>query len=754
LDIHTELNGSHEILELKNDIHDPAEINDWWKTQDGVTSSSVMRYRNLTGVIYQGNNIRVGLDMADASGYSRTLDKLLFASGTEREQPAEGTIWIPTSLAYSNNISVGDVLTFSDGNEAFDMKVSGVVIDLPYCAPFATSARIWMNENDYNQYFYNSEDYYMMSLRFDDYSKSRRYWDAFENDLGTPYLESVRNFESLSSFYMFFNKMIGFVMIFLAIAMMIIAIASIGFTISDDVISNYRVFGIVKSLGMTSANSISIYVMQYAFLASLSVALGIVFSYFLSGVIINSSLSFLKMEGAAVSFHFGYIACGVFFLLMILILAFVFLFSLKTRKIIPVQAIRYGTSEANNCRAAAKRKNRIGNEIASFEHLPVTLAIGLRSMLKNIRANIFTIVISALMASVLAFCFTFMNSFVKIEQTMAMWGYDSSDITVQAENLTDESFTEMLNALAEDKRVQNYHLLSDMNAVIPSDRRENTGKVLADSMSVWLTVVDGSYDDIGFTNLKGRDPVSDDEISIGVNLAKKYNKKIGDTFDVYIQGERCSFVVTGIYQAISNMAYSGRVCIEAIRNINPRYEIKDITFINVQEHVSSEELVNEINSRYSGNISASTREELVGGVFSAVVLMLIVPMLILGLAFTGLALIIIYCSCHISIKKEIKTYGIYKSVGMRSSSIRFSVLSGVLILELIGAVIGSIIGIALLPKLLNIVLSNYGIVEMPLVVNYVGMSLVVVVGVILASLGSWFASKTVQKTSPRILTAE
>lgn len=754
LDIHSELNGSHEILEFKNDIHNPEEVNAWWKSQEGVIASNIMRYRNMAGVLHQDNNIDVELYMVDASAYSPTIDKLLFAKGNEQKMPDEGTIWIPTSLAYKNDLTIGEKLTFNKGSDEFHLQIAGIVVDLPYCAPFATSARIWMNENDYNQYVYNTDgkDFYMMTLRFADYSQSRGYWENFEDYLETPYLESVSNFESLSSFYMVINEITGFIMIFLACVMLIIAISSIGFTISDDILSNYKIFGIIKSLGMTSFNSICVYLLQYTLLAAFSVTTGIVMSYFLSGKIVNSSMSYLKVENSAANLHFGYVACGVFLFLMFLIIACVFIFSNKTREIEPVQAIRYGTSEKNN-RRLTSRLNQVGKKIADFEKLPITLAIGLRAMLKKLRSDIFIIIIAALMTSVLAFCFTFINSILSIDQTMAMWGFDSSDITARVESLSDVSYEEFRNDLLEDDRIENFNIYSDINGVIPAHKNSETG-VITDSMSVLLSVVDGSYEKIGFTNIEGRDPVSNDEISIGVNLAQKYDKKIGDFIEVYIQGERCSYMVTGIYQAISNMAYSARVCIGSIKNMNPTYEIKDIVFINVNDETLSEEYIDEMYSKYGSNISASTRKELVNQVFSVAVILLVLPMFIIGIIFIVFTLIIIYCNCHISIKKDMNTYGIYKSLGMRSSSIRSSILLGVLVLELIGAVLGTMAGIGLLPNLLNIVLSNYGIVKMPLVVNHLGVFFVVMIGILMAGLGAWFASKIIRKSSPRILTIE
>lgn len=757
MSIHEELNGSHEILELKTGIHDPQLVQQWWKAQDGVMVSEIMKYRHLAGINLKGKDIpNIEMDMVSTPSNPIEVDKLLFLKGNAQAVPNPGSVWIPTSLAYSKGISVGDEIEFENDNGIFKLAVSGVVIDLPYCAPFSANARIWMNESDYKQYIQSESgnDMYMMSLRYDDYSRNMAYWEKFEQYLGSPYLETLQNFESLSSFYSVINTIIGFIMVFLALVMMLIAIFTIGFTISDDILSNYKTFGIIKSLGMTTRQTICINVVQYGFLATLAVIPGIVLSYFLSGFIINSTLSYLKTKNSAVSFQFLNAAIFIVLLIMLLILASAFLFSYRIKKIEPVQAIRYGTSERNISKAV-RSVNTSDKGLLSFHYLPISLVIGLRSIVKNIRGTVFVLLVSALMASVLVFGFTFIYSILSIQQNIAEWGYDSSDITVRVDNnsLKNVPGEDFISALSNDQSIENYNLYSDLNGVVSSGKDHVIGGEASDSMSILFSVVDGSYDDIGFTNLKGRNPRNEGEISIGVNVAGKYGKEVGDTIDAYIKGQKITFTITGIYQAIANMSYSGRIYADAVRNADPDYKVKDVVFINLQSGVSPSEYAKRINEQFT-SISAFPQEELISEVFSQAVAMLVIPMLVICVAFAVIAFVIVLCICHINNKKQSTTFGIFKSIGMSSGKIRLSILSGFLVLEAAGTIIGAFVGIRLLPVLINAVLSNYGILEMPLVVNSWGILAIIIFAYAIASLGAWFASGTIRRTSPRILIVE
>ncbi|MBH9788202.1 ABC transporter permease, partial [Clostridioides difficile] len=93
--------------------------------------------------------------------------------GEKQLSPPKGTIWIPTSLASSATISLGDAIEFHTGESTFNLTVSGIVVDMPYGGPFTTNARIWMNNTDYQQHLATMTgfDQYMMALRFNDYQQ-------------------------------------------------------------------------------------------------------------------------------------------------------------------------------------------------------------------------------------------------------------------------------------------------------------------------------------------------------------------------------------------------------------------------------------------------------------------------------------------------------------------------------------------------------------------------------------------------------
>ena len=155
-DMHARTQGSHEMLLLRDELHHPQQIAQWWKEQQGVETSSLIPYRMLAGMSVQGEDRAAELSsltlyMMDTPTRPYAVDELLFAQGKESVSPERGELWIPTSIAYLYEITVGDRLEFTDGERPFTLEVSALVIDMPFGAPFATEARIWMNHEDYLQ---------------------------------------------------------------------------------------------------------------------------------------------------------------------------------------------------------------------------------------------------------------------------------------------------------------------------------------------------------------------------------------------------------------------------------------------------------------------------------------------------------------------------------------------------------------------------------------------------------------------------
>lgn len=754
--MHNQTNGSHQILTFEKDLHNPEEVHQWWESQKGVDVSSLMRYRTLSGITHHEQNIpNLYLFMMDTPKLPKNVDKLVFAEGENSAQPEKGTVWIPTSMAYGYNIKVGDTIAFNTGKTPLDLTVSAIVIDVPYGAPFTNTARVWMSNDDYQSKLtvIAGKDSYLMGLRFEDYSNNSSYWDRFTSEFGTPFLESKMEFEGIASFYLIINQIIGFVMVFLGLVMMLIALITIGFTISDAILANYKTIGVLKSLGLTSHRTISTYVIQYGLLSAIAIIPGLALSTMLSKVIINLSVSSLRTSHSELNIQGTGAAILVGLLLFVLVLLCVVLYAKKARSVQPVQAIRYGMSEMESNKIKSRMDSAAANKIG-FGNLPVIAVIGLRNLIKNLKGSALMLVLTLMASSVLVLGYVVLSSIIGIQQTAAKWGYDSANIVAMVINKSTFPRAEFDQVLASESRIKNYGWQGNMTAIVNSEPVLNKSNENTPTLSIYLSVLDGGYDELGFETLTGHNPRQKNEIAIGVNVAKSLNKDLGDVIEVYIEGKKQFLIITGIYQAISNMSNSARMTIEGVKTVSPNFNNMDVALINVNDLSQADAVVSDLNEQFKESTSVVTQQTLLDSVFKEAANILIYPMSLMGLLFIIVTFIIIYSTCRINIRMESKTYGIYKSIGMTSNRIRLSIVLGISALAALGALLGIAAGVYLLPLLLENILSSYGIVQLPVILNWGGIILMACISVLSAATGSWASSKVIQKASPRILVVE
>ncbi|MFF2886888.1 ABC transporter permease [Paenibacillus sp. NPDC057967] len=738
LDMHDRTNGSHELLLLDQGIHPPADVQQWWSEQAGVSTTPLLPYQTISKVSMNGNVIsNVFIYLMDTPNAPMTVDQLLVAHGEESTQPAPGTIWLPSSLANKQGIEVGDRLAFESGSRTFELSVSAIVIDLPYGAPFSTSSRVWMNPADFKSQLTSvAGDSYMLGLRYDAAADRSALWEQFETSLNSPYIETKLTYEEMSSFYFILNKLIGYLMIALGATMLVIALLTIGFTVSDAILIQYRSIGIIKSLGMTSNRTLAVFMMQYILLTVVAVIPGLALSGLISGFIMDGTLSNLRLDQEGPVFQGGAML-SIGLLVLLLVSACTFAVVNKSRRIMPAQAIRYGMSEEDNARFSKRQAGWF-----RLDRFSPSIVLAWKNIRSHQKGSWLIFIITCVTAAALSFGYTLVNSVASIDQRAGEWGYDSSHIAAIAINPASFSREALNEALVQDNRIRSFAWLSTVNGVVVTDSPINMN----------ISVLDGSFEETGLTTIQGTNPQLRNEIALGVNVARQLNVGIGQHAEVYIQGVKRTFVVSGIYQAIANKSYSARISSEAILDGKGASSFKpDTAFINVFDLEQADSVAFEYNERFQSSMTIVTQKQLLDSVYKEATGLLLLPLGFIALLFIAVSAIIIYSTCKIQIRKESKTYGIYKTIGLTSSRIRLSILSGIAGLAFAGAIVGVLTGIFVLPSSIESLLHGYGILYLPIVLDWTGIAIAACLSLIPAALGSWLSSSQIASTSPRNL---
>jgi len=336
------------------------------------------------------------------------------------------------------------------------------------------------------------------------------------------------------------------------------------------------------------------------------------------------------------------------------------------------------------------------------------------------------------------------NSFISnIKQNTPALGYDSSHVVVEVSNDATFSKQQFEQFLRSDDRIKNHAWLDQFTGVLPNGTNQ--------PLNINVDTIEGSFEDVGYGTISGRNPVNKNEIAIGINVAKALHKNLGDTVEVYIEGKQHHLIVTGIYQSIANMSNTARITADVIKVYNATYSASEQSMINLVDETLSAQIVDDLNNKFKSSVSAVTQQTLLDAVYKEVIAVLIIPLSIIGILFIAVTFIIIFSVSRINVRKESGTYGIFKSIGMTSNTIRWSITSGILLLSSLGAMFGIFIGVKVIPVALQSIVLEYGLLELPLVINWpitIGLSFLSVVA---SCLGCWISTKIIAKTSPRIL---
>ena len=218
--------------------------------------------------------------------------------------------------------------------------------------------------------------------------------------------------------------------------------------------------------------------------------------------------------------------------------------------------------------------------------------------------------------------------------------------------------------------------------------QEINGKVYTDSLS-----------HAGLLNLRGRHPQTANEISLCVGTARQFNKQPGDSISVFIEGQKISYLVTGIYQDVSNMGQGFRLHGNAMKKLNPVYT-PSIYSIKLKENDEVEAYKNYLLKRLGETITidASIEDRIVQ---MGVITGMKTALFALSFFFIFIMLLAIGSDMFISTKENEKNFGILKSVGWTPGQIRLSMVWKILFITVAALVAAILPGIFLSPLIMS-----------------------------------------------------
>jgi putative ABC transport system permease protein len=518
------------------------------KNAEGVTDFKQEECIFLSGHKFIGREKEKDSQNANTSMVcclSHQIQRYFDGSDNEITEVADGEVYVRQSLLDNSNAKVGDKveLTVADVTRTFTVK--DTLKDAVLGSRMMGNARFLISENEYKA-FEKAEplEPYLFYLSFID-----------TNDI--PALEKALNDcdaiafsldRSMLQFTYILEMVIAGVLLVVSIALILIAVVILRFTISFTLSEEFRQIGIMKAIGIPDGKIRSLYLVKYLAIYVLGATIGLTLSFPFGSMLLKMVSQSIVMENGN-SLLLGIICAAA---VVCIIVLFCYLSTRKVKKFTPVDAVRSGTTGE---RYKKKGVFKLGK--------------------KPVRP-VFFMAVNDILSSPKRFLIMLFTFFVGI--SMLMVGLNISSTMTSSKMLNWINMAQCDAALVESGSIEKYMVadgrekLNQKISEIESDLSEKGWE--ADCfVEVITTVIVTKGDTKLKTNgveginmtpdeymyLEGTAPQNKNEIAMSYIVADKLGAQIGDTVTVKTPDGETECMITAIYQTMMSLGNNIRL---------------------------------------------------------------------------------------------------------------------------------------------------------------------------------------------------
>lgn len=476
---------------------------------------------------------------------SHQIQRYFDGSDNEITEVADGEVYVRQSVLDNSNAKIGDKveLTVADVTRTFTVK--DTLKDAVLGSRMMGNARFLISENDYKA-FEKAEplEPYLFYLSFIDTDDIPTLEKAL-NDCDAIAFSLDR---STLQFTYILEMVIAGILLVVSIALIIIAVVILRFTISFTLSEEYRQIGIMKAIGIPNRKIRSLYLVKYLAISVLGAIIGLTLSFPFGSTLLKMVSQNIVMENGN-SVLLGIICAAA---VVCIIVLFCYISTRKVKKFTPVDAVRSGTT--------GERYKKKG--VIKLGKKPVR--------------PVFFMAVNDILSSPKRFLIMLFTFFVGI--SMLMVGLNISSTMTSGKMLGWINMAQCDAALVESGSIEKYMVadgrekLNQKISEIESDLSEKGWE--ADCfVEVITTVIVTKGDTKLKTNgtegvnmtpdeymyLEGTAPQNKNEIAMSYIVADKLGAQIGDTVTVKTPDGETECMITAVYQTMMSLGNNIRM---------------------------------------------------------------------------------------------------------------------------------------------------------------------------------------------------
>lgn len=623
----------------------------------------------------------------------------------------EGECFIPATLSNTQNIALGDTITFHYGDNTFDYKVKAIFADV-YALNTSYQMEVLIKELPKQLLL---DPYYAVYME-----KGKTGADAVE-----AYLESHEglldgNFytreHAISNAHVTEN-ILGAILFGLSVVIFLVTSVMIRYMIKNAMIRDTKTIAIYKAIGYTDQNIRGIYISFYQSIVLAGTIVGVLASPLITNAFMRAAFANMGKTQTITGIWQGLVC-------ILIINCFVGLqVFLELKKIAHLKPAELFSGTDNGL---GLKKEKFVQSKKRMRFSPFSMALRMiKRDKKNTAMIILTCFLSVYLVNMAIVCFD--NIGAMANDNYYWLGFDKHDVTIQ--NSGDlERFYEIVEELKEDKKVK---------AIVKRNLDADFAIPYEESV---VAMIYETYDNLEFSMVEGRNPQNADEIVIGNLYAKKMHKEIGDYIDIFLDANhKKSMLIVGTCQGFYGMGRAVRVRGDLMTENDMSVYYPEASIL-LENDVDAEQFVENFNETYENEAKAIHRKDLYANIISEITdpqEAALGPFIILALLIGTLNLIYIIYLKNLNNRK---IYSIYRSIGYPVSHLIQMNCFYVGIIAVLSIVVAVPVFMFCFPKQMVLAMSMFGFAEYGvtyraslLLFGNLGVIIVFLLGVLISS---------------------
>ncbi len=732
-----ELHSPHAAIAVSNLLYKD-HYEDYFKNYPGVTETGKEQVLFFPTAKFKYRNGDFSLTVIAKNAGQPAMSRLEFVEKLDNLD--DQTIFVPYLLKTGGGYKLGDPFILTVGEQNYQFKIGGFVEDILLGSINIGGIGLYLPDQAYQKFGAQLSDPAvqgtMLSARLKNPADAESFIQDFQKhevdpSSGGAYSTSAweQNLEGVKLVRTITANIGAMIVVAFALVVVLVCLLVIKFRVGNSIEEDMQNIGALRATGYTGRQIMASYGLQFSLLALAAGIPGIALSY---AAAVPTSAMLAAQTGLKWAQGFDPLISLVSLLLIWLIIAAAaFSSARRIRSLPPITALRGGITTHSFRKSPFPLDKGHGSPIYSLAG---------KNLFNNLKQNMMLTIILGAISFIAVFALVMVYNISWHNQAFVnlVWTEPCQGIVTLKEDQNGQEYLEKIKAMDHVRKVIFYDYAG----------------VTADDIST-VAYMTTDYGDLENGKIyAGRYPKHYNEVSIGINLAKKLNKGSGDLVSLSSGAVTHDYLITGLAQGANNMGREINLTYEGLNQILPGYHQNTLyVYLNNEGDISS--FIQDVTRQYGqGIIQTLDNHKLMDsslGVYTDIVSGIVTVIMAVTLLIAVLILSLVITASIIRRKQE---FGIQKAIGYTTFQLMQQIALSFLPLVLCGAVLGVVVGLFCINPLLSLLFSSIGLNKVDFVIT---PSLVIGVCVFLGILAYGVAllvARQVRKISPFSLMAD